>query len=360
MWRVIWFVVLTLLIVAGVLVYRILNAGGYFVEINPQFAGECQEITGVTGAEDIELDRQTGAVFLSSQDRRAASFAEGRQGGIYLTHIDRPGDAAKNLTAEFVGTFHPHGISLFTDGNGKKTLAVVNHTAPGQTEIDLFDVNESRGPGGDVDVTLALRRAVKDPLFISPNDVTLVGHDTFYITNDHGSETALGETLETWLLLPRANVVYYDAAVARVVAGNLNYANGINHSADLATIYVAEATGRTLTIYRRDVNTGALEAVHALFLNTGADNIDVDSDGNLWIGAHPSLLKFLDHAKDAKNHSPSQVLRINPAAEDGAIQTIYMNAGEQISGSSVAVYDKGRLLIGPVFDPKFLSCKLKS
>jgi len=220
--------------------------------------------------------------------------------------------------------------------------------------IMLFDVVESAGKHPQ----LSLRRRVKDLLIHDANDVTLVGHDSFYVTNDHGSQSQLGKTLETWLLLPRANVVYYDGNAAKVVATGLNYANGINRSADLATIYVAESTGRMLDIFHRDTTSGALSPVRSLFLGVGVDNIDVDGDGNLWIGAHPRMLDFLAHAKDAKNLSPSVVLKVDPAAEDGAVRTIYANAGEEASGGSVAVSDGKRMVIGMVFEPKFLNCSL--
>ena len=91
----------------------------------------------------------------------------------------------------------------------------------------------------------------------------------------------------------------------------------------------------------------------------GLDNIDVDSDGNLWIGAHPRLLDFLGHAQDPKKLSPSAVVKVTPAGDSTSFETIYVNTGEELSGSSVAVHDKGRLVIGAVFDPKYLNCTLQ-
>ncbi|MBW2022428.1 MAG: hypothetical protein JRI51_06095 [Deltaproteobacteria bacterium] len=38
------------------------------------------------------------------------------------------------------------------------------------------------------------------------------------------------------------------------------------------------------------------------------------------------------------------------------ITEVYLNDGTPISGSSVAAYFRGKLLIGSVFDPKFLVC----
>lgn len=359
LFRILGFVFVLVLLIGAVLVYRTLTAAGYFNTVVSSFAGTCQSIAGVVGAEDIELDRQTGNLFISSQDRRPFPPTPEtiKPGGIYLAAIDHPEIKPRLLTGDVPQPFHPHGISLFVDGNGKKTLAVINHARPGETDVVLFDINEARSAGGEAQVTLTVRRTVKDPSFKSPNDLTLVGHDSFYLTNDHGSDTSLGTTLETWLLLPRANVVYYDGSVARVAAEGFNYANGINRSADLATIYVAESTGRTLGIFHRDAS-GALLPVRSLFLGKGLDNIDVDADGNLWVATHPRMLDFLAHAQDAKKLSPSVVLKVDPTAEDGAVQTVYANTGEETSGGSVAVSNGKRMVIGTVFEPSYLNCNL--
>lgn len=338
------------ILVGGILLFRILTAAGYFEPVTPKFAGTCRTVEGVIGAEDMELDRATGLLFISSQDRRFKSPADIKPGNIYLAAIEKPEQAPRPLLTD-TKDFHPHGISLFADAAGRRTLAVVNHTSSGD-EVVLFDV----AIAADGNAALTERRKVKDPLMHSLNDVTLVTHEAFYVTNDHGSETELGEQLETWLLLPRANVVYYDGNAAKQAASGFNYANGINRNVDGSEIYVAEATGRTLSTFRRDPETGVLVHTHSLAIPMGLDNIDVDSEGHLWIGAHPHLLDFLAHAADPKKLSPSAAVKVTLAGDASTFEPVYVNAGEEISGSSVAIHDKNRLVIGPVLDPKFLNC----
>lgn len=356
--RILGIVLVLLVVVGGVLVYRILNAAGHFNTVASNFAGKCQAVAGIVGAEDIELDRQTGMLFISSYDRRVCPTCSmpPQDGGIYLAPIDRPGVAPRLLTAELALPFRPHGVSFFADAAGRKTLAVVNHPGEDESNVMLFDIagDSTAAPN----LTLTLRRTVEDPLLRNLNDVTLVSHEAFYATNDHGSETAIGEQLETWLLLPRSAVTYYDGGAATMVASGFNYANGINRNADASEIYVAETTGRKLSTFRRNATTGALAHIHELFIPMGLDNIDVDSDGNLWIGAHPRLLDFLGHAQDTKKLSPSAVVKVMPAGDATGFETIYVDTGEELSGSSVAVHDKGRLVIGAVFDPKYLNCTL--
>lgn len=355
-----WFgaiAVVLLLVVAGLL-FRTLNAAGYFKTVVSSYSGKCTKVAGAIGAEDMELDRATGELFISSQDRRPVPLPPGQElkpGAIFLARLDRADAPPQSLTAASGIALHPHGLSLYRDGAGKRTLAVVNHPEAESSEILLFDVVEQAGGAPQ----LTLRRRVQDPLFHDANDVTLMSHEAFYITNDHGSQSALGRTLEDYLLLPRADVVYYDGNEAKVAATGFTYANGINHSLDFATVYVAETTGRAIQVFRRDATTGVLVHVRGISLSAGPDNIDVDAEGNLWVAAHPKMLDFVAHAQDAKHLSPSAVFKIDPSADDGAaglVQTIYVNLGDEISGSSIAVSDGKRLAIGSVFEPDYLIC----
>ena len=80
------------------------------------------------------------------------------------------------------------------------------------------------------------------------------------------------------------------------------------------------------------------------------DNIELDNDGGLWIGSHPKLLTFIDHAENPDAVSPSQVLRLSMDENRSYIvQEIYLSTGEDLSGSSVAaVYDNTLLDRGRV------------
>jgi arylesterase / paraoxonase len=151
--------------------------------------------------------------------------------------------------------------------------------------------------------------------------------------------------------------VYYDGTAFREVAGGLAYANGINVSPDGGTLFVAGTLDRAVHVYRRDKATGALELVRSVGVGTGADNIELDEAGNLWVGAHPKLVDFLRHARDAEHRSPSQVLKLVPRGDgDYGVEEVYLNGGRPLSGSSVAAVCGGVLLIGSVFEG-VLRCK---
>ena len=97
----------------------------------------------------------------------------------------------------------------------------------------------------------------------------------------------------------------------------------------------------------------------ALF-EQGGVSIEVDEDGNLWIGSHPKLLRFRAHAADPNELSPSQVLRISRGPEGRyVVSEVYLDLGDQLSASSVAAVRGDRLLIGGIFDPRFLDCRFE-
>lgn len=348
--RIIWAVViLTVVLFAAGWIAYLLGSLGVFKTIEPHFAGECTPITGVVGPEDITIHPETGVAYISSADWRAAAQGKSANGAIYAYDLKSQTPQLLKLTTGMDAYFHPHGISLYQDENGQDALFAVNHRK-GKNSIEIFDLKNGR---------LSLRKTISDPMLISPNDVVAVGRNRFYVSNDHRFGAGIMQTLEDFLQLKLSGVVYYNGSRFIEAAAGIGYANGINVSADGKILYLCSVTEGVLHIYNRDIASGKLTPRQEVDLGTGIDNIEVDPAAGLWIGAHPQLFKFLQHVKDASKLSPSQVLHLIPLADGGYdIQEIYLNKGEEISASSVAaVYDK-RLLIGAVFDPKFLDCRM--
>lgn len=112
-------------------------------------------------------------------------------------------------------------------------------------------------------------------------------------------------------------------------------------------------------MYDRNPATHAIALEETIDLNTGLDNIEIDGAGRLYIATHPQLLTSVKHSEDAGFLSPSQVLRLEAQSASGyRVKELYLDSGAEISGSSVAAVMGNRMLIGAVFDPKFLDCQL--
>lgn len=340
--------VVVLALVAGGWFVHLLWSAGQFKALKPHFAGECTPITGVVGPEDITIHPVTGVAYISASDRRAVARGKPARGAIYAYDLNSPSPELIRLTADAGANFDPHGISLYTGRSGRDSLFVVNH-GDGRHRIEIYDLKAGR---------LIHRKTIAGSMLVSPNDVVAVGPDQFYVSNDHRYTAGLMQVLENYLQLKLSNVVYFDGSRFSEVAAGIGYANGINVSADGKTFYLCAVTEGALLVYNRDIASGKLVRREKLDLGTGVDNIEIDAGGGLWIGAHPQLLTFVQHAQDPATLAPSQILHLTPKAGGGYdIKEVYLNPGQEISASSVGAGYKNRILIGAVFDPKFLDCR---
>jgi arylesterase/paraoxonase len=325
---------------------RLYWRAGEFKRLEPHFAGECVTVTGAVGAEDIVIHHRAGIAFVSATDRREAMAGRPPHGAIYLYDLADSGHRLRNLTPDASPEFHPHGVSLHVGADGHATLLVVNHER-GKNTIEVF-----RWDGH----ALSHEKTLADPLLVSPNDVHALDDERFFVTNDHANPPGFARTIEEYLQREISNVLYYDGARFREAAAGIGLPNGVNGSPDGRTLYVASTISGSIRLFDLDPASGTLTPKGRIEIGSGVDNIDVDGDGRLWVAAHPKLLTFVRHVSDPNALAPSQVFRIEPASR--RVTEVYLDLGSRLSGSSVAAFHEGRLLIGPVFDPRFLDCRL--
>ncbi len=329
-------------------ILRTVWLSGAFKTIANKFSGTVMAVEGLPGVEDIAIDQTTGIAFLSSDDRWAKMLRNQTvNGAIYTLDLN---DSVPNpvlaKTNFLKNDFHPHGISFYLSPDGKKMLFVVNHGANGNF-IEIFEYRND---------SLQHLESISDSLIVSPNDVVGVGERSFYFTNDHNEKPSRVRGFKDLLMIGTGNVGYYDGTQVTITsAQDILYANGINVSLDGNHLYAAATSDRKILVYQRDTSSGALMLNSEIETGTGVDNIDVDAEGNLWVGCHPQLLKFLSHAKDEVALSPSEIIKLTPAGDGKFMQqSIYMNDGSELSASSVGVVYKNILLIGPVFQRHML------
>ena len=334
-----------LIFIIGFLSIKTISDSGAFKEIRPHYSGKCKKIINISGPEDITI-LNNGLALISSDDRRATLKGVPVQGHIYSYNLNDKYPELNILTSNINFEFHPHGIAVYEKEQSALVL-VVNHRTEENT-IEVFHLINNK---------LIYQNTLRDPLLISPNDIVAINDNQFYVTNDHGSSSKLSQLFEDYLQLSRSNVLYFDGIFFNIAVSDLKYANGINLSNDKTKIYIAETTGRRISIYNRKELTNELIFEESIYLKSGVDNIEIDNENNLWIGSHPQVLKFVKHAKDEKYDSPSQVMKIIVSEEDDhIIKEIYLDGGNELSGSSVAAVYKNILLIGAVFEDCFLFC----
>lgn len=349
--RLIGIVLLLVLLAIAAQVVRVLWLAGAFRRIHPRVAGTCHLVGGPIGPEDITIHPRTGIAYVSATDRRALQSGRPVPGALWAYDLNTPDARPVNLTPRADTRFQPHGISLWTGPDGRDALFVVNHPVDGDTPaphaIEIFDLTD----GG-----LLHRATLTDPLLVVPNDLVAVGLDRFYVTNTHAHPPGTLQTIETYLQLAGAQVIFYGPGGFRPAITDLVFPNGINVSPDGTMLYVASTTGRSVRLYDRDPASEALTFRRAIPLGSGPDNVEVDADGTLWIASHPKLLRVEAHRDDPATLSPSQVLHVTPAS--GEVEEVYLDDGSTLSGSSVAAVRGNRMLIGEIYDEGFLDCTL--
>lgn len=346
--RVVLTILALLLVVVAGWVFYLYAAAGELRDLVEKSIGECEEVPGAPGAEDLAIDRDHSVALISSQDRRSLAQGSAAQGAIFAYDL-RAGGEPRSLTESFgddVGPLHPHGLSLLGKGSSK-ILMVVNHPG-GADAVEIFGWNGAE---------LEHRETVTDPLLYNLNDVAALDDRRFYATNDHGGP-ADREAREDYLRRAKANVVFWDGERARTVADGIAYANGITLSDDALEVYVASTTTGKVLVYDRNDETNDLTLRKEIPLGTGVDNFALDLYGGLWVAAHPKLLTFVSHGRDPAKKSPWEVIWVDPSGmAEPSVRPVMLSLGEQMSGASVAAPWGDKLIVGSVFDPVFLVCQ---
>ncbi len=301
----------------------------------------CEKIGGLPGSEDIVIDHESGIAFISSQNRRMGDKV---QGGIFELDLNVADSVPRKLTDNMSFDFHPHGIDLFVSESGERFLHVINHRKDGHY-IEIFTYE------GELNHI----KSVSGKGLVSPNDILAVGIDKFYISNDHMAKSFFTEMIETFLMLPFANITYYNGNDFFIADNFIAFPNGLAISDDGKIVYSSSTIGQTLKIYSRNMESGHLKKINEIRISSGLDNLDMDDNGKLWLGAHPKLLAFMNHATDEKVISPSEIYTID-TNNDYKVEKVFLDEGNLISGSSVAAKYRNTILIGSVFEDFILKC----
>jgi len=277
--------------------------------------------------------------------------------------------------------FFPHGIGLHQDG-AEASLFVIN--PPHRLEKgwlfgfkwSALDDQISRFRWNARDGVLErVGQPISDTAFLTgPNDIHPVAHDAFFVTNTPG----LSSLHRALFRLPSTDVVHYVDGAFRKFAGPFAFPNGITGVGD--RLFVAES--QTGEIHEFDLTETVApdkrEPTASYRVGSLVDNLEwgreIDGESakagdELWIGAHPSVTRFL-RAGFIKSHDngPSRVIRLSGLSEGkSAAAAIEYDEdapkkNKTISTSSVAAPfttkdGQRKMLIGSVFDPHILLCE---
>jgi len=338
--KILWSVLIVIVLLcagSGLYLYQVVNR-----DIDEHFAGTCTDFAMTGSGEDIQVDRARGLAYVSLFDRKALAKGDPvAPGDILRLDLTRTPPEAVSALADGP-QLRPHGISLFIDQAGQRHLFVINHPEDRTIGKEKIERYREESPG-----LFRHQETFMSPLITRANDMVAVGERQFYVAQDVDRK---GKEKLTKL-------VYCNGSDYSVVADDIQSGGGITISPDLRTLYIAETGAKRIRVADLDPSSGRLTAARYIDLGTSPDNIDVAEDGSLFVAAHANVAALVMHFIMGTT-APSQVLRIDVNAEKPEIKEIYLNAGDQISASSVGATSGSKLLIGSITDRKILMCEM--
>lgn len=328
--------------------------GGAFSKVSATSPGQCQKIDLPRGsAEDIQPDRLNNLAFLSVMDRRAIVENRATDGTIAKLDLNNDAFVISPALASQPDPFQPHGISLFTAADGTQTLFVINHAFGAGEFIEVFEKPSGQSLFDHIDT-------LTSPLLIEPNDLVAVGNRQFYVANDSGARNGLERMAEMVFAVGLSPLVYFNGATFENVVDDLKSSGGINVNLAKSELYVGETMGESIRIFKLAPDRSVVKEIDAIALNSGVDNLDLDSDGNIWIANHINTVSLVRHFANAAFPAPTQVQRISFGTEGPQVETIYEKDGTEHPAGSVAVKFGEKFLVGSITEKRILYCQLES
>lgn len=342
--------------ILAVVVGSFLIRGGAFRTLEIVSPGACEAIDITSGsAEDVQIDRENGLALLSVLDRRR-SITEGKsvKGTILSLDLNSAMSSPIPALSSQPEDFRPHGLSLFVDENGLRTLIVINHATVDEL-IEIFERNHDE----------ALFRHVgtlTSPLLLDPNDLVAVDSKRFYVANDSGAENSIEKAAEMLLAVGLSPLVYFNGTEFDTVVDDLQSSGGINVSQDGTELYVGQTAGESIRIYSLNTDKSVSGLKQTINIGSGVDNIDVAANGDVWIANHTNTLALVQHFGNAESLAPTQIQKLSNLSQgvDYRLKTVFENDGSLISAGSVGARYKDQLIIGSITEQKLLKCSVNN
>ena len=320
-----------------------------FAHVKQVGSTNCDKISGTPGPEDLAIDRESGLLYISSHERRIPN----QIGFLFSLDLKKDSKTPIKIETNYPEKFSPHGIFFGIIGGVKKIYAISHPKLIGGNEhtIEIFRIEKDK---------VVHESTLKDALLLSPNDLYVTQNGKIYVSNDiPGGKSK--QLFDAALKLNSSPISYYNGKEWTLLKEKTAFGNGIHIKKENGKeyLYRASTVGEFVLKYEilNSQNSNPdLKLIQKIDLESGADNIEEEENGNLLVAAHKSSFRFLAHAGNKEKTSPTQIFRIFP---DGKFKEIYANDGDIISGASTGISYNNRLIISQVFEPFLLSCPLE-
>jgi len=314
----------------------------------------CRVIANFSSCEDIQVDYANDLLYLSANNWTAYFREEySVQGGIYVLDLKQKNAKPKLVSVDQPAVFHPHGFHLYTDPETKeKVLFVINHKQKGHSAIEVFDVIDKD--------TIKHRETFSHDLLINANEVLGVGKRQFYVTQDT-KYPLNGITLTVAAALGReaGSLFHFDGKNWKTVIENLNLGNGLAVSPDHKLLFVGETNKKRVRIYDGDIKSGDIRFKASYNLDLFPDNIEMDSDGNLWAAGFPNLLAMSERIKGRDLKVPVRIMKASFEGEKlKDLTKMLETTGEEFMAQTVVVPYQDKMILAGIFTPEVRMCNV--
>lgn len=337
--------------------FRAFARFGEFTTLVPRFDGSCEiKLDGQAGIEDFEIIENSSAhnqedfLVYAAIDRENMKNNKELRGGIFATPINEMVQSNDRSLGE-PKNFQPIGIGIL---RAPTNILMVVNNYQGNSQVEIFQL--------DNDFIAHHMRSVKIDGANRLNDVVPISANSFYVTNESKiKEGSFGGFIANLLDTDKSGGIYYfDGEKSKEVYKGLSYANSVALSKDKSRLYATGTLSRNIVIFDRNTANNDLKLVDDVFLGTGVDNINIDNEGRLFIGAHPKIFTLLKKMWFGAKTSPNQVIVIEPnSGKGGKVDQVYLDKGdEKFSASSVAAKSGNKLIIGSIFSKGLKVCEL--
>ncbi|KAB8236667.1 uncharacterized protein BDW43DRAFT_241850 [Aspergillus alliaceus] len=311
---------------------------------------------------------------------------------ISVLDIDQPGaDGLYGLrTLDFHGggannqRLYLHGFDVRPIDNGRRLrFWLVNHRLPVDTVTGkrLLDATKI-GANSTIEVyDLDLRhseesnrlehvKTIVSDAIISPNNLVVVDDERggFLVTNDHG--TKAGPLRDLKAFLGDGSIAYCSTNTGEchlATTDNCFLPNGITRDPSSGRVYVAHSSKGAVSVYHLTEDNRLVQN-EEIPLSIVVDNLSIDPEGNVFVGAFPSSIQLHKAFNDPYHKTaPSAVLMIRkkdgeqslPGEEYEVIKIIEDAEGRVLPTTTTAIHDpiSGRLFLGGVTSPFIGVCE---
>ncbi|CAI6339826.1 unnamed protein product [Periconia digitata] len=259
------------------------------------------------------------------------------------------------------------GFDVDNSVPGELRFWLINQRPPVDTENNFLDASKV-GANVTVDVFSLKKRSkymnhlqtIVHSSVYSANNLALMGDGTFVLTNDHSGKVGMRKELD--LFIGGGNVVHCQSTgdCKPVIGSSLKFANGIARDQD-GLVYVAFTGSPYIGVYRF-TKTGQLEGIDRIPTGMAADNLSVDSNGDIWAVGIPKVFDLVDSIVDPFNkESPSTIFKIHKSRDGKYKFTKVLEDRDArfVASATIAVFDslRGRLFIGGAATPFVTVCE---